>query len=115
MQFLDDFRGRTRMTRIQCFDVRVELLAPWHPFDHEVLRRSREHRLEDRTIRIHAPEDLIVYKMVFNRGKDIEDIKAILAAQAGALDLGRIRDGAGQLLDDLGTSELEDLIRQFYR
>ena len=93
----------------------MELFVAWHPFDHEVLRRSREQKLQGRVIRIHTPEDLIVYKKGFNRGKDIEDIKAILAAQAGTLDLGRIRDGASQLLDEAGAHELEELIRQFYR
>lgn len=112
---LADLRGKSHMTRLLCFGVRVELFAPWHPFDHEVLRRAREQQLGDRRIRIHAPEDLIVYKKVFNRAKDIEDIKAMLAAQVGRLDLGRIREGASQLLDGAGTSELEDLIRQFYR
>lgn len=93
----------------------VELFVPWHPFDHEVLRRARERQLNGRKIRIHSPEVLIVYKKVFNRSKDIEDIKVILAAQAGALDLGRIRAGASRLLDDAATKELEELIREFYR
>jgi hypothetical protein len=100
------------MTRLLCFGVRVELFSPWHPFDHEVLRRARRQQLGGREIRVHSPEDLIVYKKVFNRSKDI---KAILAAQAGALDLDRIRAGAAQLLDEAGTTELEDLIRRFYR
>lgn len=112
---LDDLRGGAYMTRLLCSGVRVELFAPWHPFDHEVLRRSREQLLDGRRIRIHSAEDLIVYKKVFNRSKDIEDIKAILAAQAGKLDLDRIRAGASQLLDEAGTSELEDLVLHFYR
>jgi predicted nucleotidyltransferase len=112
---LADLRGRTHMTRLLCFGVRVEIFVPWHPFDHEVLRRSREQEFDGRRIRIHSPEDLIVYKKVFNRGKDIEDIKAILAAQAGGLDLDRIRAGASRLLDEAATKELEELIRQFYR
>ncbi|MCU0724332.1 MAG: hypothetical protein MUE73_00865 [Planctomycetes bacterium] len=47
--------------------------------------------------------------------KDIEDIKAMLAAQAGKLDLARIRAGAAQLLDTASTEELEALIRDFCR
>ncbi len=112
---LADLRGKAHMTALLCFGVRVELFAPWHPFDHEVLRRAREQPFDGRRIRIHSPEDLIVYKKVFNRSKDIEDIKAILAAQANGLDLDRIRTGAAQLLDEAGTKELEELIRKFYR
>lgn len=112
---LSDLRGKTHMTALLCFGVRVELFVPWHPFDHEVLRRSIEQQLNGRKIRIHSPEDLIVYKKVFNRSKDIEDIKAILAARAGMLDLDRIRSGATRLLDETAASELEELIRQNYR
>lgn len=112
---LADLRGRAHMTRVLCFGVVVEIFAPWHPFDHEVLHRAREQPFAGRKIRIHSPEDLIVYKKVFNRSKDIEDIKAILAAQAGALDLDRIRAAASRLLDETATKELEELIRQFYR
>jgi predicted nucleotidyltransferase len=103
------------VTRLLCFGSRVELFSPWHPFDHEVLRRAPERQLGGRRIRIHTAEDLIVYKKASNRSKDIEDIKAILAAQPGRLDLDRIRAGAGQLLDEAATQELEDLIRDFYR
>jgi hypothetical protein len=112
---LADMRGKGHQTRLLCFGVRVELFAPSHPFDHEVLRRAREEPFDGRMIRIHAPEDLIVYKKVFNRSKDIEDIKAILAGQPGALDLARIRDGARRLMDEAGARELEELIGQFYR
>jgi hypothetical protein len=110
-RLLDDFRGGSRMTRLLCFGVRVELFAPWHPFDHEVLARAELRELGGRRIRVHTPEDLIVYKMVFGRSKDIEDIKAIVASQAGSLDLDRIRASASQLLDDAGLRELEDLLR----
>lgn len=112
-RFLDDLRGGARMTRLLCFGTRVELFAPWHPFDHEVLRRAQVKELDGRPLCVHSAEDLIVYKKVFGRSKDIEDIKAILAAQAGKLDLDRIREGASQLLDDPSAGELEDLLRDY--
>jgi hypothetical protein len=114
-RFLDDLRRAGRMTRFLCFGVRVELFVPWHPFDHEVLRRAQTRELRGREIRVHTPEDLIVYKMVFGRSKDIEDVKAILAAGAGSLDLDRIRDAATRLLDEPAIGELESLIREYSR
>jgi len=113
--FLDELKSGARMTRVLCFGVRLELFAPWHPFDHEVLRRALEKDFGPRRIRIHSPEDLIVYKTAFGRPKDFEDIKAMLAANAGILGLARIREGAAQLLDDTGVSSLEGLIRDYYR
>ena len=49
-----------------------------------------------------------------NRSKDVEDIKAILIAQAAKLDLARIRDAASRLLDGGGIDELERLLRDFH-
>jgi len=110
---LADLSRGARMTRLLCFGIPVELFAPWHPFDHEVLRRAQPREIDGRRIRVHSPEDLIVYKKVFDRSKDVEDIKAILAAQAGRLDLDRIRAGAQQLLDEAGQGELERLLQEF--
>jgi hypothetical protein len=112
--FLEDLKSGARMTRVLCFGVRLELFAPWHPFDHEVLRRALEKDFGERKIRIHSPEDLIIYKTAFGRSKDHEDIKAMLAANAGTLDLTRIREGAARLLDATGVSTLEALIRDYY-
>lgn len=113
--FLEDLRSKNRLTRLDCFGVAAEIFAPWHPFDHEVLRSALPRDAEGRKVKVHRPEDLIVYKKIFDRSKDIEDIKAILVANAGRLDLDRIRKWAGQLVDEAGVAELERLIADFYR
>jgi hypothetical protein len=96
--------------------VPVELFVPWHPFDHEVLRSALEREVGGRTgVRIHRPEHLLVYKKAFDRSKDIEDIKAILVANAGKLDLAVVRKWAAELLDDEGLAELEQLLADFHR
>jgi hypothetical protein len=108
--FLADLDAKARFTSVLCFGVRVELFAAWHPFHRRVLERSPTRDLRGRAIAIHAPEDLIVIKKVFDRPKDVQDIKAILIAQRGRLDLERIRAGARDLLPDEGLRELEDLL-----
>jgi hypothetical protein len=113
--FLDDLRSQPRLVRLDCFGVPVELFAPWHPFDHEVLRSALRRDVGSHIVRVHRPEHLLVYKKVFDRSKDIEDVKAILVANAGKLDLGEIRKWAGELLDDRGLEELEQLMKDFYR
>jgi hypothetical protein len=64
-------------------------------------------------IRIHAPEDLIVFKKVFDRPKDIGDIKAMLMAQKGRLDIDRLKSDAQQLLTHDAYRELGSLLEQF--
>lgn len=107
---LADLRGPQRFTTFLLDGIPVELFTPWHPFHHRVLERSPERDLEGRRIRIHSPEDLIVIKKVFDRPKDLMDIRAVLLAQKGALDLVRIRQEAKVLLTDESWRELDRLI-----
>lgn len=110
---LDDLRGKAHLAVFDYRGVRTEVFVPWHPFHHRVLERSPERVLEGRRIRIHSPEDLIVFKKVFDRPKDIADIKAILLAQKGKLDLARLKSDADQLLTEPSLNELEALISAF--
>lgn len=110
---LAELRSKAHMTVFRCQGIRTEIFVPWHPFQHRVLDRSPERQLEGRGIRIHAPEDLIVFKKIFDRPKDIEDIKAILLAQKGKLDLLRLKSDASSFLTDESLMGLESLIAQF--
>lgn len=110
---LEDLRSKSHLAVLLCRGIRVELFVPWHPFHHRVLERSPERDLEGRKIRIHAAEDLIVFKKIFDRPKDLGDIKAMLLAQKGSLDLARLKSDARELLGDESLRELEALIAQF--
>jgi hypothetical protein len=110
---LADFRSKAHLAAFACRGVRTELFLPWHPFHYQVLDRSPERDLEGRAIRIHAAEDLIVFKKVFDRPKDIGDIKAMFMAQKGNLDIDRIMSDARQFLTEESYRELESLVAQF--
>jgi hypothetical protein len=69
--------------------------------------------LEGRRIKVHAAEDLIVFKKVFDRPKDISDIKAMLLSQKGRLDTARLTSDAKELLTEASLRELEELISEF--
>jgi hypothetical protein len=109
---LADLRSKAHLACFQYRGVPVEAFVPWHPFHHEVLRRSPLRDLGGRQIRIHAPEDLIVFKKIFDRPKDLQDIRAMLLTNKGHLDLDRIRRDARVLLTDSSWNELDDLLRQ---
>lgn len=110
---LDDLRSKAHLAVFLCRGVRTELFVPWHPFHHRVLERSPQRDLEGRPIRIRAAEDLIVFKKIFDRPKDIGDIKAVLLTQQGRLDLERLRSDARELLTTESFGELEALLSQF--
>lgn len=112
-RMLGELRSKPFFSTIYLGGIRTELFAPWHPFHHRVLERSPARELEGRLIRIHAAEDLIVFKKIFDRPKDIGDIKAMLLAQQGRLDLNRLRSDAKTLLSVPSFQELSALIAQF--
>lgn len=107
-----ELRSKAHLAAFACQGIRTELFLPWHPFHYRVLERSPERDLEGRRIRIHSPEDLIVIKKVFDRPKDVGDIKAMLLAQKGKLDLERLKSDAQELLTTDSYSELELLLQQ---
>lgn len=76
--------------------------------DQERFRRRRPAHLLDRTVSLPSPEDVVVTKLRWalnaGRGKDREDVRGILAVQAGHLDMPYIRSWA----DRHGTSALLD-------
>ena len=110
---LQDLRSKAHLAAFVCKGIRTELFLGWHPFHHQVLQRSPLRDLEGRKISIHAPEDLVVFKKVFDRPKDIGDIKAMLMAQKGKLDIERLKGDAQQLLTHDAYRELESLTEQF--
>jgi hypothetical protein len=110
---LKELRSRPYRATFYCRGIRTEVFVPWHPFHHCVLHRSLVRDLEGRRLRIHAAEDLIVFKKIFDRPKDIGDIKAMLLAQKGKLDLPRLRTDAKSLLTEASSQELDQLINEF--
>lgn len=111
--FLDELRGKGRFAALSWKGVQVEVFSPWHSFHQRVLERSPERDLEGRRIRIHAPEDLVVFKKIFDRPKDVQDIKAILLSQKGRLDTSRLLADAKGLLGEPSWRELSDLVADF--
>lgn len=111
--FLKELRTKPYLATIFCGGIRTELFVPWHPFHYRVLERSPQRDLEGRSIRIHSAEDLIVFKKIFDRPKDIGDIKAMLMTQKGSLDLGRLRSDAKLLLTGNSLQELEGLLSEY--
>lgn len=112
-QVLADLRSHAHLATFQYEGVRVELFVPWHPFHHQVLQRSPARNLGGRSIRIHAAEDLIVFKKVFDRPKDLQDIRAMVLANKGLLDLERVRRDARAFLTAASWLELDELLRQY--
>lgn len=84
----------------------VDLFLAESAFQHELLTRARPEQLDDLTVRVVSPEDLILLKLLAHRPRDIADIGDILFVQ-GSLDEKYLRRWA----HDLGVlSRLEDAL-----
>jgi len=69
------------------------------------LRRRRRRRVDGVPVFVASPEDVVVMKVLAGRGKDEDDVLAILAAQR-LLDLRHIRKTLDALEAALGQSDL---------
>jgi hypothetical protein len=70
------------------------------------LARARARDVLGVRVPVAAAEDLVVMKVLAGRPKDLEDVKSIVAAQGGKLDVEEVR-GTLQLVEEaLGQSDL---------
>jgi hypothetical protein len=62
----------------------VDILLAKTAFEEEVLRRAVGVEIGSQRVPIASPEDLVVYKLLADRPRDREDIRAVLRTQARA-------------------------------
>ncbi len=86
------------------------------PFDESALTRRRRVQLFGTRIWVASAEDLILYKLVAHRYKDLGDAETILVRRRGELDLTYLRRWADEIARGTGRFEvpgkLEDLIQR---
>jgi hypothetical protein len=90
------------------------------PFEIEVLARASPWRLSPRIkLLVCSPEDLIVYKLVAGRPRDLLDVEGIVRLRWRDLDLRRIRSYTRQFAELLEAPHLlqpfEDALRNARR
>jgi hypothetical protein len=75
-----------------------EARSPWHldltlgdsPFDRSARERRKEVSLFGRTVRVASPEDVVIYKLVSGRERDLLDVQGIVKRQK-SLDAAYLR------------------------
>lgn len=95
--------------------VPVDLSFAWLPFEEQAIRCGVEGDYAGVPIRLPRPEDLIIYKLVAARPRDLEDAERLLLLYGGSLDVPRIRRVVrefAEALEDVARVEaLERLLR----
>jgi predicted nucleotidyltransferase len=115
---LEEFVRRTQVLvlRHRASDTDVDLSLAWLPFESEALDLATRERLGGQEVPVARAEDLVIYKAVAARPRDLEDLEGLLLLHGPCLDLARVRRIVGEFaaaLDD--PRRLEALERAIHR
>ncbi|MCB1032397.1 MAG: nucleotidyltransferase [Acidobacteria bacterium] len=95
---------------------RVDLSLAWLPFEKEALARAVEVSIDSASFRAATPEDLVVYKAVAWRQRDLDDIENLLLLHRDSIDIERVRGLVKEfalILDDpKRVEQFEEIIRR---
>jgi hypothetical protein len=69
----------------------LDLIAASLPFEEAALARASRKRMFGRLVRLPTPEDLLLFKVLAGRDKDMLDAVGIVRRHRGVLDLGYVR------------------------
>jgi predicted nucleotidyltransferase len=95
--------------------VRVDLLWARLPYEHKALARATLEDVAGRRVRVCTPEDLILHKIVSERSKDQEDVRAIVRQQAHRLDRGYLSGAVRELARALDRPDLLTFLTACFR
>ena len=90
---------------------KVDISAALSQFEQEAIRRSRRLRYGTVEASFCTPEDLILFKLVANRERDILDVKDIVKRTRDSLDTSYLRTHARDFLEVDRPDILENLER----
>jgi hypothetical protein len=100
-------RHRVLLLRHQESDINVDISLGILPFEVEAVERSVIHQVGSLAIRLPTPEDLIIFKAVAHRPKDLMDIQELLESHPD-LDRERVRHWVREFAQALEMPELWD-------
>lgn len=76
------------------------------PFDQSAMRRRAAVEVFGLSIQVVSPEDLVLYKLIAYRRKDLADVEAVLTRQRRRLDLSYLRSWADEIAARTGKFEV---------
>lgn len=108
------FIAHTRVVPIEhmASGLPADLVLGGPGLEEEFLARAIIREIEGVPVPVASAEDIVVMKILAGRGKDLEDVSAILRAQRGTIDMLRVRTVLEQLEEALGQSDLMPLLDQ---
>jgi hypothetical protein len=94
----------------------LDIILASLPFEDDARARARKHRLFGRLVPLPTPEDLILFKVLAGRGKDLVDAVGVARRHLPALDRGYLRavlEAVCELAEDLAPlRRLDEVLRK---
>jgi hypothetical protein len=102
-----DFIERTRVVPlVHRSGIQTDLVLGGPGLEELFLSRAVERDVEGVRVPVATAEDLVAMKILAGRAKDLDDVRSLLAANSGQLDLAHIREVLGALERALDRSDL---------
>jgi hypothetical protein len=105
------FLGRHLATGIA-----IDVSLAWLPFEEEAIAKAEERDVAGTRARVVRPEDLLIYKLVAARPRDLDDAENLLVVHGQGMNLRRVRsvvaEFAAVLEDEERPATLQRLLRK---
>ena len=110
----DDLRAIERDGQARVFweHTPLDLFFSYDALHESCMERRRSVPFGRDTLQVLSPEDLLVFKVIFDRGKDWSDMAEMIFASGDAMDFGYVRSWLARILPagDPRHARLETLI-----
>lgn len=99
-------RSQVLLLRHEPSGTDIDLSLAWLSFESEALDRAEEVKIGRRRVRVATPGDLVVYKAIAARERDLSDLEQLLSIHGARMDLPRARRLVKELAGVLERPEL---------
>ncbi|MBD3616687.1 MAG: nucleotidyl transferase AbiEii/AbiGii toxin family protein [Gracilimonas sp.] len=86
--------------------IKVDLIFSFIEFEREAIRNAEIVKIEGNEVRIVKAEDLIIYKLLAGRPKDLEDAKNVLQLNETKIDLKKIDHSINEISEMMGNDSV---------
>lgn len=95
--------------------VDLDVSLAWLPFELDAIEHSEAVDYASVPIRIPRPDDLVIYKLVAARPRDLDDVERLLLLHGPSLDVRRIVTTVREFADVLGDPGRVDTLERLLR
>jgi len=99
-------RSQVLLLRHGASGIDIDLSLAWLPFEREALDRADLIAIGRRRVRVATPDDLIIYKAIAARERDLSDIQRLIELHGASVDFTRVRGIVVELASALERPEL---------